>query len=141
MADYAERQYIIDIIVSLKHVRKKKWEVAEELKLWTDRMNLAEEKDRPDLAAQAARKRARAEEDLSRLQAEEMDILQELRTAKAEMESAEVSARMTVDTDRLLAQLEMVVGKKDETKEAFQDLELDSTLEEMKRSMDIGEDN
>lgn len=140
MSDFTERQYVLDILVSLKQVRKKIQEVKEEITLWTDRMKLAEEKSRPDLAAQAAQKRARVEEDLARLQGEEREILQELRTAKAEMESVRVSEQMTVDTDRLLAQLEMVVGKKDETKEAFQDLELDTALEEMKRSMDLGEE-
>lgn len=136
MDEYSQKQYVIGIITTLKQVRKKKEEVRREFELWESRVKLARDNSRPDLAAQAADQRDRARSDYQNLKNEEESIFQELRSAKAELESLRIAETMTVDTDRLLAQLEMIVGKPDETKKAFQELELENSLDELKKSLD-----
>jgi phage shock protein A len=130
------REYVVALLTTIKQTKAKKKELIAEVNKWRERVKLAEEKGRTDLRAEALQMVEEKQNDLNRIQQEERELERELLSAKSQLRNIEHQPQLSVDAEQLLAQLEMVVGEKDETEERFRDFQLDQALEELKRNMD-----
>jgi phage shock protein A len=136
------REYVLAFIKSLKETQRQRQELAAALDLWKGRVELAQRESRPDLAEQASTRLAGIREDLTRLEQEEAGLNAKVEILKDNLKQLPPGWRPSVDADVLLAQLEMLVGERDETSEQIQELQVQSKLEELKRKMqdDKGEE-
>lgn len=127
------KEYVLQYIVSLKRVQQRRSQLAEELKLWSDRAGLAAEKGREDLKEQALAKCREVSATDDQLAAEERSLTMDIQDMKRQLEMIRRQPVATVNTDLLLAQLEQVVGEKDLTASKFRSVEADQALDELKR--------
>ena len=136
MTPEAARQYVLGFVKSLKETQRQRQKLAEELDLWNKRIELAEKEDRPELAQQAGRRVEIIREDVARLGQEEEDLKGKVGVLKESLKGLPNGFQPTVDAEQLLAQLEMAIGERDETAEKFQEMKVQSKLEELKRKID-----
>lgn len=127
-------EYVLAFITTVKQTEKALAAAQEETTTWTRRVSLARSKGDEGLAAQAQARLSDATAKQSHLETE----LAELRAKVAVLKDKLVRLRMTggrlVDTDLLLAQLQMVVGQRDELGEAMKKEETNAALDELKRN-------
>lgn len=141
--DYpSARAYALDFLTALKTTEKTLAAAREEVRLWTDRAALAASKGMADLEAAARAKAGEAEAKAAALEAEKADLTRKIARIREKLPVLKASER-SVDTDLLLAQLQMVTGEALNPKTAAQ-AELDKTiqagtadaaLEELKRKL------
>ena len=136
MTPEAARQYVLGFVKSLKETQRQRQKLAEELDLWNKRIELAEKEDRPELAQQAGSRVEIIREDVARLGQEEEDLKGKVGVLKESLKGLPNGFQPTVDAEQLLAQLEMAIGERDETAEKFQEMKVQSRLEELKRKID-----
>jgi hypothetical protein len=112
----AARDYVLGYARTLKEAEQRAHKLADELKLWSDRESLARSRAREDLAAAASTRgaalRSQAAEvdaELSRLRGQ-VAVLKERLKLKLHGE-----IERSVDSERLEAELEMLVGDENET--------------------------
>lgn len=129
------KEYVAALITTLKQTTAKRKEVEKEVELWEGRVTLAEEKERPDLRAQAAGLLEEKKDELHRLRSEEAAFKDELNSAKSQLRMIQNQPEFTIDADRLLAELEMVVGEVDETGDHFREFEAEQALEKLRKEM------
>ncbi len=133
-------QYVLAFITTLKQTEKALANADQDVATWTRRVELATAKGDATLTAaaqsrlaEATAKKAQLETELADLRAT-VSVLKEKLKRRIAMAGAD-PARKLVDADLLLAQLEMVVGPKDELSAAFRHEEANAALEELKRKM------
>jgi phage shock protein A len=134
------RAYVLAFIQTLKEVLNRRESMAEELKRWQERIRLAESAGRMDLADAARRKEAEYREDLAGLDAEKEDLEAKVAVLKDNLRRLEGQFRFTVDTEQLLAELNMLVGEETKAEtdllQKFKDEQVSAELEELKKKLD-----
>ena len=135
MTERPDRQYLVSFIATLKQTVNERRRLQERLDLWRRRVKLAAEKGEPELAAQAEERVSQTAEQLKVILGEETELRREIQRAKEETAREEHESQSGVDTELLLAELEMAAGKPDETARAFAELEAQQELEKLKRKL------
>jgi len=129
-------EYVLAFITTLKQTEKAVASAREDVSLWTRRVALARSKGDDALAAQA---QARLDKESARkagLDAELADLQAKVAVLKQKLVRLRAGGGRMVDTDLLLAQLEMAVGEKDELARTMKDEETKAALDELKKKMD-----
>jgi phage shock protein A len=127
--------YVLAFITTLKKTEMDLARLSEDVATWTRRVALAAEKGEAELAGQARAKLAEIEGKKSVLETELADLRLKVGTLKEKLQRLRRRFQRSVDTDVLLAELEMLAGKKDPLADAFKAEEAGAKVEEMKRKM------
>ena len=105
----------------------------EESNLWTRRVTLARSHGDEALAGQAQARLSDATAHQSKLETELADLKAKVAVLKDKLTRLRMTGVKLVDADLLLAQLQMVVGKKDDLDEAMKKEEAQAALDELKK--------
>ena len=127
--------YVLAFITTLKQTEKALAASAEEVALWTRRVALAAAKGDPSLTTQAQARLSDVTAKKAGLEAELADVKAKVAVLKEKLARLRTTGGRLVDADLLLAQLEMVVGKKDELSETMKQEETKAALDELKKKM------
>ena len=127
--------YVLAFIATLKQTEKSLAAAGDEVDLWTRRVALARSKGDEGLAGQAEARLQEAAAKKAKLQAELAELSATVSALKAKLARLRMTGGRAVDTDLLLAQLEMAVGKKDELSKAMKAEETNAALDELKKKM------
>jgi len=133
----AAKEYVVAVLSTLKQTAAKRIELTKELEKWQARVRLAEEHGRNELADEASARVGQIREDVVRIQAEESELKKELDIVKGQLEWIKKQPQLSIDAEYLLAQLEMVVGERDELADKFKDAEAAGELERLKKEMGL----
>lgn len=128
-------EYVLAFITTLKQTEKALEAAQEDTNLWTRRVSLAQSKGDAGLAAQAMARLSDATAKQSKLEAELADLKATVSVLKEKLVRIRMAGVKLVDADLLLAQLEMLVGKKDELAHTMKNEEANAALEELKKKM------
>lgn len=131
----ATREYLISLITTLKKTRGALSEQRHEVDRWRERVRLAREKGRDDLAKQAEQRTQEAEQVLERLKSEEQEVLREFREVQGRYKMESMIPEKRIDPERLLAALESVAGKPDSLQEELDRTLVDEQLAVLKREL------
>ena len=126
-------QYVLAFITTLKQTEKALAATQEDSNMWTRRVTLARSRGDEALAAQAQARLSDATAKQSRLETELADLKAKVSVLKDKLTRLRMTGVKLVDADLLLAQLQMVVGKKDELGEAMKNEEAKAALDELKK--------
>ncbi len=130
------KEYVLAFIQTLKEIQLKISKLKEELNVWKERAQLAVERNKHDLKQGADQKVAALNAEIEMLSKEESELKSKIITMKDNLKDLKHKFNFTVDTEQMLADIEMLVGKKDELSEEFKKEEAEKRLEELKRKMD-----
>jgi phage shock protein A len=130
------QEYVISFITALKTTQKQKKSLLEERNLWQERVVLAQSKEQTELALKAQNRVSEIQAKITTLETEEKDLEQKVAILKTELQKLAQRTNLSVDVDGLLAQLEMLVGEPDKTKEAFKEEEAQAELERLKKKLE-----
>ncbi len=128
-------EYVLAFITTLKQTEKAVFAAEEEANVWTRRVALARSKGDEGLAAQAQARLSDAVGKKARLETELADLKAKVSVLKEKLKLIRMKGGRMVDTDLLLAQLEMAVGKKDQLKDTMKGEEANAALEALKKKM------
>jgi phage shock protein A len=128
-------QYVLAFITTLKQTEKALDAAREDANLWTRMVSLAQSKGDAGLTAQAMTRLSDATTKQSRLEAELADLKAKVSVLKEKLVHIRMAGVKLVDADLLLAQLEMVAGKKDELAHTMKNEEASAALDELKKKM------
>jgi hypothetical protein len=128
-------EYVLAFITTLKQTEKARATADEEVALWTRRVELARSKGDEALTLQAQARRDECTAKKAKLDAELAELKGKVAILKEKLTRIRMTGGRSVDTDLLLAQLEMVVGKKDDLSRTFKDEESNAALDELKKKM------
>jgi chaperonin cofactor prefoldin len=128
-------EYVLAFIATLKQTSRELERIGEDVSLWRRRGALAREKGQPDLAAQADARAAELEAKQARLEAERQDLARKVSVLKDKLKRISMMGTRLVDTDRLLAELQMLAGEKDNLSISLKDEEAKAELEKLKKRM------
>ncbi len=128
-------EYVLAFITTLKQTEKARAAADDEAALWTRRVELARSKGDDELASQAQARLDQSTAKRATLDAELADLKGKVVVLKEKLTRLRMTGGKSVDTDLLLAQLEVVVGKKDELSKTFKDEESNAALDELKKKM------
>lgn len=131
----ATREYVISLISTLKKTRAALGEQRQEHERWRQRVELAREKGREELATQAVQRAREAEQALQKLRTEEQEIMREFREARTKYKIESMIPEKSVDPDRLLAALESVAGTPDSLQDELNRTAVDEQLAALKREL------
>jgi phage shock protein A len=126
-------QYVLAHITTLKQAEKDLARREEEIAAWSRRVQLAESRGEAELAAQARVRLGEIQARKAEAAAGLADLRRTVSTLKDKLTRLQRDATRSIDTDLLLAQLEMVVGKKDELSTRLQNEQAGVELDELKR--------
>jgi phage shock protein A len=126
-------QYVLAFITTLKQTEKALIAAREDVATWTRRVTLARSKGDENLAAQAQARLSDAAAKQSQLENELSDLKAKVAVLKDKLARLRMTGVKLVDADLLLAQLQMVVGQKDELGDAMKREEANAALEELKK--------
>jgi phage shock protein A len=129
------REYVLAFITTLKQTEKAIAAAQEDVSLWRRRVDLARSKGDEALAAQAQARLDEAAAKEAGLAAELADLKAKVAVLKEKLARLQTTGGRVVDTDLLLAQLEMAVGKKDELARTMKGEETNAALDELKKKM------
>lgn len=133
----AAREYVIATMTTLKTTVAKRIGLEKELESWRDRVKLATEKGRLDLASGAQARADGLAPQVDTLKAEEQEYRAGIARMMVQLKGIENRPRLSgVDADLLLSQMQMIVGEHADIDEKFRDLEAESKLDGMKRETD-----
>ena len=135
MPPEAAAEYVLAFIKSLKETQGQKNKKVEELTLWQQRLQLAREKDRPDLVQEAQKREDSLRDDVAQLETEEQELLGKVTVLKENLKKLKTQFDYSIDAEGLLASLEMLGGEKDETAEKFAEMQAQTALEQLKKKM------
>ncbi len=127
--------YVLAFITTLKRTEKALSASEEEVSLWTRRVALARSSGNEALAVQAEQRLTEETGKKAALEAELADLKAKVAVLKDKLVRLRMSGGRLVDTDLLLAQLEMVVGKKDDLSRLMKEEESKQALDELKKKM------
>ena len=122
----ATRNYLISLISTLKKTRAARTKQEQEVQRWEQRVELAREKGREDLASQADQRAGEAKQTLGKLQREEQEVLGEFREAQARYKIE------SMIPEQLLAALEAVAGPPDTLQDELNRTAVDEQLTALK---------
>jgi hypothetical protein len=131
-------EYVLAFITTLKQTEKAVFAAEEEANLWTRRVALAAAKGDAGLTAQAQARLSDAVAKKARLEAELADLKTKVGVLKEKLIRIRMMGGRLIDTDLLLAQLQMVVGPKDELAGKMKNEETNAALDALKKKMDDG---
>lgn len=126
-------KYVLAFITTLKQTEKALAAAQEDANIWTRRVTLARSRGDEGLAAQAQARLADATAKQSQLETELADLKRKVAVLKDKLVRLRMTGGRLVDTDLLLAQLQMVAGKKDELGDAMKNEEANAALDELKK--------
>jgi phage shock protein A len=126
-------KYVLAFITTLKQTEKAFAAAQEDANIWTRRVTLARSRGDEGLAAQAQARLADATAKQSQLETELADLKRKVAVLKDKLVRLRMTGGRLVDTDLLLAQLQMVAGKKDELGDAMKNEEANAALDELKK--------
>ncbi|MGA2639825.1 MAG: hypothetical protein ABSG21_02840 [Spirochaetia bacterium] len=126
-------EYVLAFITTLKQTEKSLADAGEDANTWTRRVTLARSRGDEGLAAQAQARLSDATAKQSRLETELADLKAKVAVLKDKLVRLRMTGGRLVDADLLLAQLQMVVGKKDELQDAMKIEEANAALDELKK--------
>jgi len=126
-------QYVLAFITTLKQTEKALAAAQEDANIWTRRVTLARSRGDEGLAAQAQARLSDAAAKQSQLETELADLKRKVAVLKDKLVRLRMTGGRLVDTDLLLAQLQMVAGKKDELGDAMKNEEANAALDELKK--------
>jgi hypothetical protein len=121
-------EYVLAFITTLKQTEKALAAAQEDTNTWTRRVTLARSRGDEGLAGQAQARLSDAAAKQSQMETELADL-----KSKDKLVRIRMTGGRLVDTDLLLAQLQMVVGQKDELGEAMKKEETNAALDELKK--------
>jgi len=136
MDPQAAKEYVLHFIVALKETQKQIQSSRSERELWEKRVNLARENHKSDLEIQAQERVNDIQTKIESLNKEEEELRGKVLVLKDELKKLVTGPQLTVDADALLAQMEMIVGEPDKTKNAFKEFETDVELNKLKKKTD-----
>jgi phage shock protein A len=128
-------EYVLAFITTLKQTEKALEAAQEDTNVWTRRVSLAQAKGDAGLAAQATARLSDATAKQSKLEAELADLRAKVSVLKEKLTRIRMAGVKLVDADLLLAQLQMVTGKKDELARTMKQEEAGAALDELKKKM------
>ncbi len=136
-------QYVLAFVTTLKQTEKALANAEQDVALWTRRVELATAKGDATLVAAAQDRLAGAIAKKTQLDTELSDLKATVSVLKEKLKrriaTGDATGRL-VDADLLLAQLQMVVGPKDQLSDTMRHEEASAALDELKRKMgDPGE--
>jgi phage shock protein A len=131
-------EYVLAFAATMKKTEMDIARISEDIATWTRRVALATGRGDPELAGQARAKLAEIEGKKATLEAELADLRLKVEILKEKLQRLRARPRKSVDTDVLLAELEMLVGKKDTLADAFKAEEAGAKVEELKKKMGGG---
>ena len=131
-------EYVLAFITTLKQTEKACAAAQEETSLWTRRVSLAQGKGDADLTAQAMARLSDVTGKQSLLLGELADLKAKVSVLKEKLVRIRMTGARLIDADLLLAQLEMVVGKRDELAHTMKKEEASAALEALKKKMQEG---
>jgi hypothetical protein len=108
-----DRTFLVDLVSTLKELRKRIAAVREEEKLWTGRLELVEQNRRADLQEAAVSRLRESRSLLTALEDEERELLSEIRTARGRYEKSRAAREIESDPEQLLRELEGLIGNTD----------------------------
>ncbi len=106
------REYVLEFIKTLKEAERRRSGLEADLRLWTGRAELARSKAREDLAAAADARAASLQPQLAEAKAEESRLRAQVSALKERL-TLKLHGEMqrSVDSEKLEAELEMLVGE------------------------------
>jgi phage shock protein A len=128
-------QYVLAFITTLKRTEKALGESVEEENLWTRRVMLARSRGDEGLASQAQARLSDATAKRSQLENELSDLRAKVAVLKDKLTRLRMTGVKLVDADLLLAQLQMIVGPRDELAGTMKKEEASAALDELKKKM------
>jgi phage shock protein A len=128
-------EYVLAFVTTMKQTETDLARNAEEIATWTRRVALAVEKGEASLADQARAKLAEIEAKKTALVAELADLRLKVGILKDKLQRLRARFQRSVDPDVLLAELEMLAGKKDPLADRFKAVEAGAKVEELKKRM------
>jgi phage shock protein A len=128
-------EYVLAFITTLKQTEKALSAAEEDVNLWTRRVTLARSSADEGLAAQAQARLSNAVAKKAGLETELADLRAKVSVLKEKLKMVRMRGGRLVDTDLLLAQLEMVVGPRDELGKTMKSAEADAALDDLKKKM------
>lgn len=132
---FAAREYMLQVMTTYKLAKNKRIQLENECKTWKERVALAREKGKEDLALEAEKEVNVLIQQIERIKLEENEYTEELQSIKEEIATIKRQPERSVDADLLLAQLQMIVGEPDTLSEEFKKEEIEARLEAMKKTM------
>ena len=128
-------EYVLAFVATMKKTETDIGRAAEDVAKWTRRVALATEKGEMELAGQARDKLAEIEGKKTALEAELADLRLKVDILKEKLQRLRRRFQKSVDPDVLLAELEMLAGKKDVLADTFKAEEAAIKVEELKKKM------
>jgi phage shock protein A len=128
-------EYVLAFITTLKQTEKALAACEEDVALWTRRVALARSKGDEALAARAQARLDQVSGKKASLEAELADLKAKVAVLKEKLARLRVTGGRLVDVDLLLAQLEMIVGKKDDLSRLMKEEESKAALDELKKKI------
>ncbi len=104
-------EYVLAFVTTLKKTEADAGQAAEDVAKWTRRVGLAVEKGEEELAGLARARLAEVEGRKASLETELADLRFKVGTLKDKLQRLRTRFRKSVDTDVLLAELEMLAGQ------------------------------
>jgi phage shock protein A len=127
--------YVLAFITTLKQTEKALAAAVQESDLWMRRVTLARSKGDEALAAQAQARQSEAVAKQAALESELAGLRAKVSVLKEKLARIRTMGVKMVDADLLLAQLEMVTGKRDELAHRMKQEEANAALDELKKKM------
>jgi len=128
-------EYVLAFVTTLKKTEMDLASATADVTKWTRRVALAVEKGEEELAGLARAKLAEVEGKKTALETELADLRLKVAILKEKLQRLRRRFQKSVDTDVLLAELEMLVGKKDALADTFKAEEAGAKVEELKKKM------
>ena len=113
----AARNYVLGYLTTLRVTRNRRRELEAAKRTWEGRIERAEAAAEPKLHAAATAELARVQSQLDRLLAEERELVTQVEVLGGQLRLVLTRANLTVDAEQLLAQLQALVGERDELAE------------------------
>lgn len=131
------RDYVLSITAHLKQAEADLSAADEEVKLWSGRIVLADEKGLTDLKTQAEAKRAEAVDRRTKLELEVWEFRDGVQKLKKQLQMLPLTQR-TVNTEALLDNLAHLGGPLDQVTPAVKRAEADDALAALKKRLAEG---
>lgn len=133
------RDYVLAHITTLKQTKRQREQVDADIALWQERSRLAADRGAMDLSEKATAVVAQLTAKKTTLEGEERQLETTVTLLKENLRKRLVMGERLVDTDRLLAELEMAVGedKANElaTDRALNEAKAQAALDELKKKL------
>ncbi len=132
------REYLYNYLVSLKREERAMEELSRELEKWKSRVELAVSKGDEELAGKARERVVEIEERLSRMKADTEEMRLKASVMKDNLRMLYHNTEPSVDAEKLLAEMELIVGKKDSLSDEIKKMEADDILKKLKEKYGEG---